>query len=316
MKRILFITLVAAFLLSACGAAATASPDVYYDAMPSSGGAPMEAPASVAQEGFAEDRSTSNVQAAAIERLVIQNADLSIVVADVATRMEAIVNMAEQMGGFVVSSNQYQAYANNGRTVPEGSIVIRVPAERLDEALERIKADTVDVLNESRSGQDVTAEYVDLQSRLKNLEAAEAQLARILEEAQDTEDVLNVFNQLTAIREQIEVVKGQIKYYEESASLSAISVRVVAEESIQPIEIGPWTPTGAAKEAIEDLIDFLRDFADFLIRFIIFTLPALILVFGPLYLVFLGLRAIYRRTRKPNANAQPAAATEKPKAKK
>src|SRR5687767_1467455 len=67
MKRILFITIAAAFVLSACGAAATVAPDVYYESIPSSGGAPMEAPASVAQEGFADDRSTTNVQAAAIE---------------------------------------------------------------------------------------------------------------------------------------------------------------------------------------------------------------------------------------------------------
>ncbi|MGH8246082.1 MAG: DUF4349 domain-containing protein [Gammaproteobacteria bacterium] len=316
MKRILFVTLAAAVVLTACGSRAEqsfAEPD-YYNSMPASGGAPMEAPA--APESVAEDssRSTTNVQAAAIERLVLKNADVSIVVADVKARLEAIARMAEEMGGFVVSSSQYQAFASNGRTVPEGSVVIRVPAERLDEALERIKADTVEVQNESRSGQDVTAEYVDLQSRLKNLEAAEAQLARILEEAQDTEDVLNVFNQLTSIREQIEVVKGQIKYYEESAALSAISVRVIAEETIQPIEIAGWRPQGVAREAIQDLIYFSQDFVDFLIRFVLFTLPTLILIAIPLYLIFLGVRAVYRRTRKPNAEAPQAA--EKPKAKK
>ncbi len=318
MKRILFITIAAAFILSACGAAATQSPGVYYDAMPASGGAPMEAPGAPAQEGFAEDSSrssTGNVEGAAIDRLVIKNADLSIVVADVEERMQAIQSMAEEMGGRLVSSNISQTFANNGAKVPQGVMLIRVPSERLDDALREIKTGVVEVQYETISSQDVTAEYVDLQSRLKNLEAAEEQLARILEEAQNTEDVLNVFNQLTAIREQIEVVKGQIKYYEESAALSAVSVRVIAEETIQPIEILGWKPDRVAREAIQDLVYFLQDFVDFLIRFVLYTLPTLILIAIPLYLIFLGVRAVYRRTRKPQA-VKPVDAIEKPKAKK
>ena len=49
--------------------------------------------------------------------------------------------------------------------------------------------------------------------------------------ATKTEDVMNVFNQLTQVREQIEVIKGQIKYYEESAALSAINVQIMAQRS-------------------------------------------------------------------------------------
>jgi len=315
MKRILFITLVAAFVLSACGAAATAAPDVYYDFAMPAGGAPMEAPAmpeSVAQDSSRS--STGNVEGAAIDRLVIKNADLSIVVADVEARMQAIQSMAEEMGGRLVSSNVSQTFANNGAKVPQAVMVIRVPSEKLDEALKEIKAGVVEVQYETISSQDVTAEYVDLQSRLKNLEAAETQLARILEEAQNTEDVLNVFNQLTSIREQIEVVKGQIKYYEESAALSAVSVQVIAEETIQPIEIAGWKPQGVAREAIQDLIYFSQDFVDFLIRFVLYTLPTLILIGIPLYLAFLGVRAVYRRTRKPQAATTQT--VEKPKAKK
>jgi hypothetical protein len=323
MKRILFITLVAAFFITACGpsAMATEAPAFFEPAFQDfSGGAPMEAPAvgaPFAPESVAKDSSrssTGNVEAAAIDRLVIKNADLSIVVADVEARMQAIQSMAEGMGGRLVSSNVSQTYANNGAKVPQAVMVIRVPSEKLDEALKEIKAGVVEVQYETISSQDVTAEYVDLQSRLKNLEAAETQLVRILEEAQDTEDVLNVFNQLTSIREQIEVVKGQIKYYQESAALSAVSVQVIAEETIQPIEIAGWKPQGVAREAIQDLIYFSQDFVDFLIRFALYTLPTLILIGIPLYLAFLGVRAVYRRTRKPQAEA--SSAVEKPKAKK
>lgn len=272
------------------------SPDLYqYD------GVLLEAPSAVEPEkGIIDQSTTSNSSgspAAQIERIVIKNADMVIVVKDVEGRMKNIQIMAEQMGGFVVSSNLYQSYTNNYVEVPEAQIVIRVPSEKLKEALEQIKKDVVEVQNETVSGQDVTAEYVDLTSRLKNLEAAESQLEEILETATDTTDVVTIFNQLVSYREQIEVVKGQIKYYDEAAALSAISVRIIAEETIQPVVIGKWEPKGAALEAIQDLINFLQNFTEFAIRFVIFILPSWLVVLLPLYLIFLGARALFRKMR-------------------
>jgi hypothetical protein len=232
------------------------------------------------------------------ERMVIQTADLAIVVKDPRARMTEIGRMAQEMGGYVVSSNLYQSYTNMGKEVPEATVVIRVPAEKLDEALVLIKKDAGDVTYENRSGQDVTSAYVDLQSQLRAKEAAEAQLLKIMEDAVRAEDVLAVYMQVQSIQTEIEQLKGQIKYYEEAAALSSISVRLIAEESNQPIEIGPWTPSGAFKDAIEDLIFFIQNFVDFLIRFVTYILPALILIAIPLALVFFAGRAIYRRTRK------------------
>jgi len=232
------------------------------------------------------------------ERLVIENADLAIVVKDPKARMAEINALANEFGGFVVSSNLYQSFTSFGMEVPEATIVIRVPSERLDEALTRIKEGAVDIQYENRSGQDVTNQYVDLQARLKAKEAAEKKLLEIMDHAVRAEDVLAIYLQVQTVQTEIEQLKGQIQYLEESAALSSISVRLVAEESTQPIEIGPWTPQGAAREAIQDLILFFQNFVDFLIYFVLSILPALILVAIPLYLVYLIGRAAYRRIRR------------------
>ena len=304
MKKILpfSLMLIAALMLTACGSAARSAVSPAYTDKVSGGGAPVEMPqpASAPEMGIVDQSAASNsasAPAAAADRIVIKNADLAIVVADVNGRMKNIQIMAEQMGGYVVSSNLYKSYTNNNVEVPEAQIVIRVPADKLDNALEQIKKGVIDVQNETVSGQDVTSEYVDLQSRLKNLEAAEAQLEEILKKATDTTDVVNIFNQLVSYREQIEVIKGQIKYYEESASLSAITVRIIAEETVQPLVIGKWEPKGVALQAIQDLINFLKGFVEFLIRFVIYILPVWIIIGIPLYLVFLGVRALFRKMR-------------------
>ena len=305
-KILLFSSVIAMLLLAACGspmAAATEAPapaayapEEYYsdfgflDLAPESG---------VAQESSADNSGggSGDARAASVERIVIQNADIAIVVSDVEVQMNEIQAMAETMGGFVVSSNLYQTYTSNSTLVPEATITIRVPAERLDEALASLKASAVRVQSETRSGQDVTAEYVDLQSRLKNYEAAERELSELLENSATTEDVINIFNQLAYYREQIEITKGQIQYYEEAAALSAISVRLIAEATIQPIEIAGWEPQGVARDAIQDLIYFWQDFVDFIIYFTLNTLPRLVTIGIPLYLVFIGGRALFRKMR-------------------
>lgn len=272
-----------------------------FDAAP-----PMEAPAAEPQMDFfgndaVKSEESFNTGTQTQERMVIENADLAIVVADPRVRMTEITRLANEMGGYVVSSNLYQSFSPAGKEIPEATIVIRVPSERLDEALAAIKESAVDIQYENRSGQDVTNIYVDLQSQLRAKQAAEEQLLEILDKAETAEDVLAIYLQLQTVQSEIEVLKGQIKYYEESAALSSISVRLIAEAGTQPIEIGPWKPEGAVREAIQDLIRFLQNFVDFLIRFVIFTLPALVLIAIPLYLLFIGGRAIFRRTRKANA---------------
>ena len=233
-----------------------------------------------------------------VERIVIKNGSLTIVVPDPSKSMENISAMAEEMGGFVVSANLYKQTIGNGVEVPRASITIRVPAERMDEAMRRIKAESKqDALNETINSQDVTSEYTDLQSRLRNLEAAEAQLLEIMKQAYKTEDVLNVFNQLTQVREQIEVVKGQIKYYQESARLSSITVNILPNEAAQPLTIGKWQPVGVAKDAIQALIKGLQVLVNVAIWLVIFVIPILIVVVIPPFFIIRGILR-WRKRRK------------------
>jgi hypothetical protein len=270
-------------------------------------GAPVaEAPAAPAFDqavnGQVDFFNTGSVQIQ--ERLVIENADLAIVVRDPRARMAEITALANEFNGYVVSSNLYQSFTSFGKEVPEATIVIRVPAGRLDEALARIKEDAVDIRHENRSGQDITNVYVDLQAQLKAKQAAEAQLLEIMDQATRAEDVLAIYLQVQQVQTEIEQLKGQIQYYDEAVAMSSISIQLIAEESTQPIEIGPWTPSGAAREAIQDLILFFQNFVDTLIRFVLLTLPALILIAIPLFLIFLAGRAVYRRVRRARVEVE------------
>ena len=275
------------------------------------GGASPEEPAAQPAPDFDSVESSGvDLYVQTQDRLVIENADMAIVVKDPKARMAEINALANELGGYVVSSNLYQSFTSFGVEVPEATIVIRVPSERLDEAMTRIKEDVVDIQYENRSGQDVTNIYIDLQAQLKAKQAAEAKLLEIMDQATRAEDVLAIYLQVQQVQTEIEQLKGQIQYYDESVATSSISVRLIAEEGTQPIEIGPWTPEGAAKEAIQDLIFFFQRFVEFLIRFVLLTLPALLLIAIPLYIIYLIGRAAYRRVRKSRVTVEEAGSDE------
>jgi len=285
---VLSFVIVLSLLMSACAAAKSqemAPSEPAFDGVYEEAAVEMEeAPAK--SRGF--DASV-NDSGAASERMVIYNATMEIAVENPETAMQSIIKMAEDGGGFVVSSNLSKTYSSSG-TLPRASLTVRVPAGKLDSIMSAIKALTPnpseDVISEYVSGQDVTAEFTDLESRLRNLEAAEAALVELMEEAKDPEDVLNIFDELIYYRGEIEVVKGRMKYLSESAALSSITIEIVAKKSLQPIEIAGWEPKGTVKDAVEALINAGQFLVEAAIWFGIFCLPFLIpLGFGIYFLV-------------------------------
>ncbi len=300
MKRWMLVSAVMAVLLAACAPAAARQANVESYAPAELMGQGEVAPAAPgardAKTGV--DASLAN-SATSSDRIVLRNASRTLVVNDPAKTAEDIGTITVGVGGFVVNSYIYETtYAELDHPVNQGNITVRIPAEKLDAVLKQIETLAVEVRSRNISGQDVTAEYTDLQSRLRNLQAAEAQLREILASATKTEDVLSVFNQLTQIRSEIEVLQGQIRYYDESAQFAAISVELMPYIPTQPLQIGGWHPTGTARQALQTLIRGLQSLVDLLIYVGICGIPLLVLLGLPLFLI---IRWTVRRSRKNKA---------------
>jgi hypothetical protein len=295
-KALLSILILFTFLISSC---AQGRAENFAENIPAAE-APMPEERLLA-ESAASDAAVANQD---VERIVIKNANMSMVVDDPKAVRDAIGKMAEDMGGFIVASRVYQDTLENGQTVTRAEITVRVPAERLDEAMDQIRNQSDQPpLTENLDSQDVTREYVDLQSRLRNEEAAEAQLTELMEQAKTTEDVLSVYTELVQVRQRIEELEGQIQYYEQSAALSAISVDLQPNEAVQPITIGGWQPTGTAKNALQAMINTMQGIAEVVIWMAIWLLPVLLvlfIIFGlPIILIIWLIRRRRRRKATP-----------------
>lgn len=317
-KSFVVIPIILSIVLAACGVKAVTNhalpnqlPGLSQSLGVAQSAPAVEAPAPTVASLEAMKSGITDANGAAVggnpaqDRLLIMNVDLTIVVVDPQGKMDAISALAKSLGGFVVSMNMSQTITPNGDKAPEGSISIRVPANQLDGALAQIKTGAVEVQSETRSGQDITQQYTDLQSQLRALQDAETQLEAIMKNATKTEDVLNVFNQLENYRQQIEVIQGQIQYDEQASAYSLVNVTLIAEKTIQPIQVGSWKPQGVARDAVQALVNFLQGFVNFLIYFALFVLPVLILTLGPIALIIWGIVALVRR-RKAKNPARPA----------
>lgn len=297
-------------LLTACSPAATepsfSGPEVGFQEAPAAPGDFVRGESFAPAEG-ALSRDLGGgfpSQGETIEPLVIRNAYLSIVVPDPSTSVDQIADLADQLGGYVVNSNVFETtFPESGVIADQASITIRVPSERMNEAIESIKEGATEVRNKNVTSEDVTQEFTDLESRLRNLEAAEEQLLDIMNNAEKTEDVLSVFNQLTQIRSEIEVTKGRIQYLSESARLSAISVDLIPDVAAQPLEIGGWRPEGTVKEAFTALIQGLRFLGNAAIYVLICGLPIGLILGVP---SFFASRAMRRRRAAAKRQAGPS----------
>jgi hypothetical protein len=232
-------------------------------------------------------------------RVILKSASLRLVVDAADSSLAAISTMAEEMGGWVVTSNTSMVTTAAGQSVAQGSITIRVPSDKLDEALSQIKSGAGKVEYENVSGQDVTQQYVDLSSRLTNLEAAEIQLRAIMDEARKTEDVLSVYNQLVSTRGEIEQIRGQIQYYDEASAYSSISVDLIPTAIYTPVQIAGWSPGHTVENALATLVNILQSAADFLITVVVLVLPLGLIALIPLWFARRLLRRRAARSATP-----------------
>lgn len=250
---------------------------------PSSGSYPFESSKSL---GIAEDamrnQQTSAGDSAADKdsRMVIQTGSISMVVAEINANVQKIADFAKNKNGWVVSSSVGDeqpkpmplAGIENSGTPTSAYITIRVPAENFDETMGYIRGLAQKVKIESTQNQDITEEYTDLESRLRNLEAAEKELLKIMERSGEIGDVLAVQRELNNVREQIEQLKGRMQYLKQSVEMSSITANLALSEDQLPIEPGDkWRPKYVLQQAWNSVLNFVKGLSYFFIWLIVYA---------------------------------------------
>ena len=258
---------VLALLVLALAACGTYSEEggVSVEREPAGVGAPTGSGEDVAQssEG-AVDITEDPASLGEFGRKILKTADLGLRSKEVRESAARAQQVAATAGGTVLSS---QVYSGNDSVTAD--LVLSVPSEEFETVLDELRGLGQKVTTDSISGQDVTEEYVDLQSRERNLEATEESLLRLYDRAGTVEEALSIQRELTTVRGEIELVQGRIKYLDQRSTYSQITL------NIQPVTSPPpprptWDPGDVVAQAWDASLSILQIMATAIISALVF----------------------------------------------
>jgi hypothetical protein len=201
---------------------------------------------------------------------MVRTCSLEMIVQRPVEAAERIRGLGERLGGFLVSSE-----VRGGQDATGGSLTIRVPAVRFEEARAEIRKLGLRVDSERVEAQDVTRQYVDKDANLRNLRAEEAQYLAILKQARTVKDTLEVSDKLSEVRGQIEQQQAEFNALSKQIETVAITVSLRAEAEAQVFGL-QWRPLYQIKLALRDGMNGLGDHATTMTA-IVFYLPTVLL---------------------------------------
>lgn len=191
-----------------------------------------------------------DTQALSTNRKIIYTANLRLEAEDVQATFAAVEQAARAAAGFVQTSSIGSFTDGEGREYATATITIRIPVDRYDSTLATIRSiPGSTVKSEDSSATEVTEEYTDLESGLRNLERSESQYLTLLEDAHTIQDILTVNERIDSVRSQIEQIQGRLRLLDDLIDMATVAV------SIQ----SPDTPAPPEDEGPKSFADAFRD---------------------------------------------------------
>ncbi len=237
-------------------------------------------------------------QSSVSNRMIIKSGELHLLVENTDYAINQTIGIVTEYQGYIVSNRTW--FSNEEKYA---TISIGVPVVEFEKMMRRLKDLAIRVEDEVISGQDVTDEFVDLGSRLKNLETTAARIREFMAQAKNVEESLEVSAQLSEIEGQIEQVKGRMNYLKDRAAFSTITLEIRPQVIVPTPAPTPWSPvhtfndaTEVTSEAATSTFQFLVDSTIWIVVVILpFVLPIIILM-------WLGVRVLRWAGRKVVTN--------------
>ena len=221
--------------------------------------------------------------------MIIKNGEMNLLVADVDVALDRATAIAVELGGYLLNG---KSWMQDGWKY--SSLTVGVPVDQFETTQRRMRALAVQVLNDTASGQDVSTEFTDVQSRVTNLEATAARIREFLTQAKDVNEALTVNAKLAEIEAEIEQAKGRMNYLRDRAAYSTLTVNLEPQRptptptptpTATPIPPTPtpnvWRPDKTFDAASDVLTGLLRVIGDVVIWFCVvvapFALPVVII---------------------------------------
>ena len=228
------------------------------------------APAAVPAASPATDATIADSSAQILNRMIIRNAQLTLEVQDVDQALAQVRAIASRGGGFVSASNTRSEKVNDQDRML-ADLTLQVRSDVVDSVISDLRG-LGKVTSETSGSQDVTEEYVDLDSNLRNLQASESAILKLMDRATQIQDIVSLQRELTNIRGQIERLQGRKQYLERRTDMATITLalRLPPAPSTQPLT-GAWDPFAVAQRGWQASLTLLRGVAEAVIILVAFS---------------------------------------------
>jgi hypothetical protein len=214
--------------------------------------------------------SISELSQSNIDKKIQKNANLSIEVKDIEKSLDKAKQIISTFNGEIISTSSGgmdfgQPYAN---------IRLRVPSEKLNDAVEALKKISSKILSENIYTNDVTEEFIDIEAKLNIMKSTEKRFNDLLNEAKNVEEVIQVEKELMRIRGEIDSLEGRLGYLSQTTDTSEINLSINEEV---PITGEKWSFSESLSSALKNLSSFAKSLASLLINLVVF-IPVIIVI--------------------------------------
>lgn len=293
--------IVACCLLTACGSKgytteSTADTGAYENSYATDDLYEADVMEDSAEESGSGSLSEEAGQQVAANRKLIKNVDMTVETEEFDVLTKKLIDKVEALGGYMekayVSGKSIQASYDSTRSA---NYTARIPADRLDEFVTEV-SNISNVLDKNESVDDVTLNYVDLESKKNTLKIEQERLTSLLEQADSIETIVALESRLTEIRYQLESMESQLRTYDNLVDYATVYLNVQEVERVTPV-----APQSAIEKMTDGFVNSIyqigRGMKNFVIGFVI-VLPYLVL-WGIIILIFiLIIKGIIKRNQK------------------
>lgn len=197
------------------------------------------------------------------------------------------------LGGYVEYRYQYNGNPNDyyGSTRRSSNLTIRIPADRLDEFISRV-GEASNIINKEERVEDVTLQYVDLESHRNALKTEQERLLTLLEQAETVEDLIAIESRLSQVRYELESMESQLRTLMNQVSYSTVNLSIQEVQRLTPAEEA--TIWGRIRQGLaKTFYNMGNGFQDGFVGFVI-NLPYIILWLIIIVILFFVSRLLWR----------------------
>ena len=212
--------------------------------------------------------------------------------------LSQVENRVAELGGYVEAREIYNGSMYNSKRYRNASLTIRIPAAKLDSFVDHV-GQVSNITNNVETTDDVTLQYVSIESRIKALQIEEERLLELLAQADNMSDLLTIESRLTDVRYELENITSQLRVLENKVNYGTIHLDVSeVVEYTEPEPENGWQRMGKGfVNSLKGLGNGLKEFFIWLVT----ALPYLVLIGGIVVAVIFIIRGSVRRKRRKNA---------------